>query len=72
MARRSLSSRMRRWGVFLLGEIRTGLRRVRGSFLPIAESAAAAALASSFRPALFRPYRPGSSAMSAGALAVTP
>lgn len=45
MARRSLSSRMRRWGVFLLGEIRTGLRRVRGSFLPIAESAAAAALA---------------------------
>ncbi|QIK71033.1 FUSC family protein [Propioniciclava coleopterorum] len=44
MARRS-HSRVRRWGVFLLGEIRTGLRRVRGSFVPIAESALAAALA---------------------------
>lgn len=45
MTRRGLASRVRRWGVFLLGEIRTGLRRVNGSLLPLAQAALAAALA---------------------------
>ena len=42
MTRRSVTPRLRRWGVFLLGEVRTGLRRVRGSFVPIAQAAVAA------------------------------
>ena len=45
MTRRGVAPRLRGWGVFLLGEIRTGLRRVRGSFVPIAQSAVAASLA---------------------------
>jgi hypothetical protein len=36
---------MRRWGVFAVGEVRTGLRRVRGSVVPLLQSAMAAGLA---------------------------
>ena len=45
MTRRTLPSRARRWGVFAVGEVRTGLRRVRGSVVPLLQSAMAAGLA---------------------------
>ena len=45
MARRTIPNRARRWGVFAVGEVRTGLRRVRGSFVPLIQSAMAAGLA---------------------------
>ena len=45
VTRRTLPSRARRWGVFAVGEVRTGLRRVRGSVVPLLQSAMAAGLA---------------------------